>query len=352
MRDFVYNGLPTQVIFGRGTRARLGEAIAQVGGTRALLLSTPQQAAMAREACLGAAAIVSHFDGAVMHTPVDVSDQAMDMARSVEADCIVALGGGSTTGLGKALALRSDLPQVVLPTTYAGSEMTPILGQTEHGRKTTIRSAKVLPELVIYDVELTLGLPAGISGTSGINAMAHAVEGLYARDTNPIMQMMAKAGIAALARALPAITKAPGDIEARSDALYGAWLCGMVLGAVGMALHHKLCHTIGGSFDLPHAETHTILLPHAIAYNAAAAPEAMVMLREALGGVANPARAFYDLGRAVHAPAALRDLGMAETGIDQAADEAVQNPYWNPRSIEREAVRELIARAWAGDMPA
>lgn len=350
MRDFVYRGLPAHVIFGRGTIARLGEAIAAAGGRRALLLSTPPQAEMARAATAGVEAIIGHFDGAVMHTPVEVTERALEALKAADADCLVAFGGGSTIGLAKALALRTDLPQVAVPTTYAGSEMTPILGQTEQGRKTTLRGDKVLPEIVLYDVELTLGLPVSMSGTSGINAIAHAVEGLYAQDTNPMMQLMAQQGIRALAGALPRIAQAPGDVEARGEALYGAWLCGTVLGAVGMALHHKLCHTLGGSFDLPHAETHTIVLPHAVAYNASAAPEAMAMLAEALGG--DPARALFDLGRAVGAPAALRDLGMPEAGIDAAADQAVQNPYWNPRAIEREAIRALIARAWAGERPA
>ena len=351
MRNFVYRGLPARVIFGQGTIARLGEAITEVGGKRALLLATPQQAEQARKATAGAGAIVGLFDGATMHTPVDVTERALEAVQAADADCLVAFGGGSTVGLAKAIAFRTDLPQVAIPTTYAGSEMTPILGQTENGRKTTLKSGKVLPELVLYDVDLTLGLPVGMSGTSGINAIAHSVEGLYAQDTNPIMQMLAVAGIAALAKALPRIVEAPQNVEARSEALYGAWLCGAVLGSVGMALHHKLCHTLGGSFDLPHAETHTIVLPHAVAYNAPASPVAMAMLSDALGA-SDPAQALFDLGRAVKAPAALRDIGMPEEGIDKAASLAVENPYWNPRPIEPDVIRALIARAWAGERPA
>ncbi|EIZ78347.1 maleylacetate reductase [Novosphingobium sp. Rr 2-17] len=350
MHNFVYRGLPAHVIFGQGTLKQLENAIETVGGTRAMLLSTPGQAEAARDATSGVAAIVGHFDGAAMHTPVEVTQRALDAVREAGADCLVAFGGGSTTGLGKAIALRTDLPQVAIPTTYAGSEMTPILGQTENGIKTTLKSDKVLPELVLYDVDLTLGLPVGLSGTSGINAIAHAVEGLYAQDTNPIMQMMAKAGIEALADALPTIAQAPHDVEARAGALYGAWLCGAVLGSVGMALHHKLCHTLGGSFDLPHAETHAIVLPHAVAYNAPATPEAMAMLCEALK-TNDPAQALYDLARAVAAPPALKDLGMPHDGIDKATQIAIANPYWNPRPIEREAIRGLIARAWAGERP-
>jgi alcohol dehydrogenase class IV len=253
--------------------------------------------------------------------------------------------------LGKALALRTGVNQLCIPTTYAGSEMTPILGQTENGLKTTVRGTAVLPETVIYDVDLTLTLPVGLAATSGINAIAHAVEALYARDTNPVTSLMAEEGIRALARALPAIAAKPDDRAARSDALYGAWLCGVCLGTVGMALHHKLCHTLGGTFDLPHAETHTVVLPHALAYNAPAVPDAMTRIARAIGAT-DAAQGLYDLAKRLGAKVALRDIGMPESGIDKAADLAVTNAYWNPRPLERNAIRELIARAWAGEPPA
>lgn len=348
---FVYNGQPARVIFGFGTTASLPAEMQRLGTARALILTTPAQAAEGeRLAALLGAAAVGQFAGAVMHTPVDVSDLAADRARQVRADVVVALGGGSTTGLGKAIALRTGLPQIVLPTTYAGSEMTPILGETAGGQKRTQTTPKVLPQVVIYDVDHTMGLPAGLSGTSGINAIAHAVEALYAREANPVISLMACEGIGALARALPAIARDPQDRTARADALYGAWLCGICLGSVGMALHHKLCHTLGGTFDLPHAETHTLILPHALAYNAPAVPEAMARLRAVLGP--DPVQALFDLGRAVQAPAALAALGMPAEGIDRAADLALANPYWNPRPLDRAALADLIARAHAGAPPA
>ncbi len=168
------------------------------------------------------------FAGAVMHTPVEVSERAVEMASRLHADVVVAIGGGSTTGLGKAIALRTSLPQIVLPTTYAGSEMTPILGETENGLKKTQTTPKVLPQVVIYDVEQTMSLPTGLSGTSGINAIAHAVEALYARDRNPVTSTLALAAVKALASALPKIASDPADRDARYDALYGAWLCASV----------------------------------------------------------------------------------------------------------------------------
>jgi alcohol dehydrogenase class IV len=228
--------------------------------------------------------------------------------------------------------------------------MTPIIGETKDGAKTTQRSLKVLPEIVIYDVDLTLTLPAKMSATSGMNAIAHAVEALYAQDRNPVMSLMAEEAIRALGRALPVIVANPQDREARSDALYGAWLCGMCLGSVGMALHHKLCHVLGGSFDLPHAETHTVVLPHAFAYNAAAAPDADQRIARALGGK-SAALDLFELSGKLGAPRSLQSLGMPEDGIEKAADIAVKNPYWNPRPIERNAVRDLISRAWAGEPP-
>lgn len=351
MNSFRYEGLPTHVLFGQGTITQLAEIIGEVGGTRALLLSTPHQADQASALVAPAGdLIVGHFTDAAMHTPVDVTERALALLNATRADCLVAIGGGSTIGLAKALALRTDLPQVAVATTYAGSEMTPILGETVSAHKTTQRTLKVLPEAVIYDVDLTLDLPVGMSATSGLNAIAHAVEGLYARDTNPVIRLLAEDAVRTFASALPRIVHAPRDPDARTDALRAAWLCGMVLATTSMSLHHKLCHTLGGAFNLPHAETHGVILPHALAYNAAAAPAAMAALRRAFGGT-DPVAALADLARRIGAPASLRELGMPESGIDLAADEAMRNPYWNPRPVERDAVRALIARAYAGDAP-
>src|SRR5687767_1021815 len=214
---------------------------------------------------------VGTFGSAAMHTPVEVSEAALAEARRLGADAVVSLGGGSTIGLGKAIALRADLPQVAVPTTYAGSEATPILGETQGGRKTTQRNPKLLPVVIVYDVELTLTLPAALSVASGLNAIAHAIEARYARERNPMTSLLALTGIRALVTALPGIVADPNDREARSDALYGAWACGTCLAHASMALHHKICHVLGGTFGLPHAETHAIVLAHAVAYNEGAA---------------------------------------------------------------------------------
>jgi alcohol dehydrogenase class IV len=348
---FTYTAQPARVLFGPGRLAELGAELDRLGCRRALLLTTPGHAGLGERvrAELGGRA-GDIYANATMHTPTDVTADALARLTASGCDGLVALGGGSTIGLGKALALRTDLPQVAVPTTYAGSEMTPILGQTEGGRKTTLRSPKVLPEVVIYDVELTLSLPGALTAVSGVNALAHGVEALYARDANPIISLMAEDAIAALGRSLPRILADPGSIAARSDALYGAWLAGTCLGAVGMALHHKICHVLGGTFGLSHAETHTVMLPHATAYNASAAPEAMRRVERALN-VPAAADGLFDLNRALGAPRSLSELGMPEAGIDEACDLALQDQYWNPRPLERDALRAMLVRAWAGERP-
>lgn len=354
VRDFIHITRPQRVVFGAGSLQHLAREIDALGSRRALVLCTPEQRDQAEHVAemLGARA-AGVFDRSVMHVPIETAREARADAQRLGADCAVAIGGGSTTGLGKAIALDSGLPIVAIPTTYAGSEMTPIYGFTEGGLKKTGKDERVLPRTVIYDPELSRTLPVALSVTSGINAIAHAAEGLYAQDSNPVMDLMAEAGIAALARALPAIRARADDLDARGDALYGAWLCGSVLGSVGMALHHKLCHTLGGSFNLPHAEVHTVVLPHALAFNAAAAPVAMRAIARALGTPTAP-EGMQKLARDNGAPVALRDIGMKERDIDQAADIAVRNPYWNPRpfgAAERDAIRALLERAWAGAPP-
>lgn len=351
MKAFVYDGLPSRVVFGAGALARLGEEIERLGAKRALVLSTPQQRDSAAEvaARLGARA-AGVYDQAVMHVPIETAEAARALAGRVEADCCVAIGGGSTIGLGKAIALTSALPILAVPTTFAGSEMTPIYGITAQGQKKTGRDARVLPKAVIYDPLLLRTLPASIAGPSGMNAIAHCVEALYAQEANPIASLMAEEGIRALAASLPRVVDEPDNLDSRADALYGAWLAGSCLGMVGMALHHKLCHTLGGSFNLPHAETHTVILPHATHYNRDAAAEAMGRIARALGG-AEPAGALFDLARRLRAPVSLKDIGMPREGLDRAAQLATENPYFNPRPVQYEGILELLTAAWHGQRP-
>jgi len=351
MNPFVYNSHAARIVFGVGSVDRIAAEIERLGAERAVVLCTPHQRSQAEAIAkrLGDRA-AGIFDEAEMHVPIEVARKARAAASALRADCAVAVGGGSTIGLGKAIALASGLPILAVPTTYAGSEVTSIYGLTEGGLKRTGRDDRVLPRTVIYDPGLTLTLPLSLTVTSAINAIAHAAEGLYAADGNPVISLMAEEGIRASAAALNPLTKDPSDLAARSDALYGAWLCGTVLGAVTMGLHHKLCHTLGGTFNLPHAQVHTVILPHALKYNAQAAPGAMRRIASALGS-ADAAAGVQDLARQHGAPVSLQEIGMAATDLDHAADLAVSNPYPNPRPLERAALRALLQRAYDGASP-
>ncbi|WP_206340397.1 maleylacetate reductase [Blastococcus litoris] len=349
---FTYQALPMRVVFGAGSVAKLPDEVAALGLHRVLVVCSPEQEGTGRQvaAALGdtAAGVLAE---ARMHVPVEVAHRARDVARESGADGVVAVGGGSAVGLGKAIALEHGLPVIAVPTTYAGSEMTPVWGLTEGGQKRTGRDVRVLPRSVVYDAELTLTLPGQLSATSGMNAIAHAVEGLYAPDATPIISLMAEEGTRALAAALPRVVADGSDLEGRGEAQYGAWLCGAVLAATTMSLHHKLCHTLGGTLDLPHAPTHTVVLPHALAYNQPAAPAAVAALSRALGGVDDPARELWELAGRLGAPRSLAELGMAEADIPRIAELAVASPYANPRPVTREGVEALLRAAWAGVPP-
>ena len=346
MRSFVYGGLPSRVVFGAGAVRQLPAEVERLGAKRVLMISTPGRAAMVSKLGLQAAGT---FDKAVMHTPIAVVEEAREMARTVRADCCVAVGGGSTIGFGKAIALTSGLPVLAVPTTYSGSEMTTIWGMSEKNTKKTGRDPKVLPRTVIYDPELTLDLPPAVSAASGMNAIAHCVEALYSHDGNPIVSLMAEEGIRALSKSLPSIIRDPKNLESRSEALYGAWLAGATISTTSVALHHKLCHVLGG-LGLPHAETHAIVLPHAVRYNYDAAREAMARAERALG--AQPAfQAIYELEAKLGIPMKLSGIGMKEADLERAARIATETPYPNPRKVEYAPVLELLRNAYEGRRP-
>ncbi len=351
MRSFVFDAMPSRVLFAENAIEHLPREIEQLGARRALVLSTPQQEALAKDISrrLGQRS-VGVYPHAVMHVPIDVARKARDEAVRLGADCVVAVGGGSTVGLGKAIALQSGLPILAIPTTYAGSEMTAIYGLTEDGMKRTGRDRRVLPKIVIYDPLLTVDLPAAMSITSGFNAIAHAAEALYAENLNPITAMMAEEGIRALAQGMPQVAKNPRDLDGRSNCLYGAWLCGAVLGTTSMALHHKLCHVLGGTWNLPHAETHTVILPHAIAFNYLAAPEAMGRIERAMK-TPNAAGGIFDLMKQLNAPLSLKEIGMQHDDLDRAASLVTEVPYYNPRSTTREGILRLLDGAFFGRRP-
>ncbi|BBC31313.1 Maleylacetate reductase [Streptomyces graminofaciens] len=335
---------------GASTTAIAGEA-ELLGLRRVLVVCGPRGAETGRAVAdaLGDVCAGLHAE-ARQHVPAEVADRAVEVVRAVGADGCVAVGGGSAIGLGKIIARRTGLPLVAVPSTYSGSEMTPVWGLTEHGAKRTGRDPAVLPRSVVYDPELTLSLPVALSVTSGVNAIAHAAEALYAPDATPLVSLMAEEGVRAMAGALPALAADPGDLDARGRALYGAWLCGTTLGATTMGLHHKLCHVLGGTFGLPHAETHTVVLPYVLAHNAPAAPEALAALGRALDTDDAP-RALRELAGRLGAPRSLAELGLGEADLAVAADAATGQPYANPRQVDAAGVLGVLRAAYAGDWP-
>jgi maleylacetate reductase len=351
--DFSHESWPVRVVFrpGAAVSATPGEAD-RLGLRRLLVVCGERGADTARAVAqaLGPACVGVH-DRARMHVPVEVADRAVAAARAAGADGCVAVGGGSSIGLGKAIALRTGLPLIAVPSTYSGSEMTPVWGLTEHGVKRTGRDPKVLPRSVVYDPELTLSLPVLLSVTSGVNAIAHAVEALYAPDTSPLIALMAEEGVRAMARALPAVAEEPESLQARGRALYGAWLGGSCLGATTMGLHHKLCHVLGGTFDLPHAETHTVVLPYVLAHNGPAAPEAAAAVARAMDAQ-DAATALWELAGRLGAPRSLAELGLSEADLTTAATRTAGEAFANPRPVTADTVLALLRAAYEGVPPA
>ena len=349
--DFKYQGLPWNILFSPGAIKKLPEELSKLGYKRALVLSTPQQVNQADDlAALLDTACVGVFSDAVMQVPMETVTAAISAVKNLKADCSVSIGGGSTTGLGKALAIKSDLPNIAIPTTYAGSEMTNIWGITEAGRKTTGRDVRVVPNLTIYDPELTLSLPSHIAGPSGLNAMAQAVVNVTTKNMNPIISLLALDAVRSLSKYLPLIIEQPGNLKARSAVLYGACLAGASLGTGSTSLHHRLCHTFGGSFNTPHAETHTVLLPHSVAYNAAATEEGTRQLAKAMQ-VDDPAVGIFELAKIVAAPTALKDIGVKEADLDKAVAIATEKELENPEPVTKERLRLLLNNAYHGKVP-
>ena len=348
VRSFVHQAPAQRIVFGVGTIASVGTELDRLNATRAVVLSTPGHRRLADGVAewLGPRA-VGQFHGALPHTPVEATEQALEVVRDRRGDAVVSVGGGSTTGLGKAVASRLGIRHLVTPTTYAGSELTSVLGETSGGEKTTQSGPEILPNAVIYDVELTATLPWSVTVPSAINAMAHAVEALYSPDAKDRTDEMALEAIRSIDQGLRALQDDRASLGARSELLYGAYLAGTCLGAVGMGLHHKLCHVLGGTFDLPHAPTHAVVLPYAMAYNEAATRAAMSRIAEALESDHAPS-AVQSLVRELGGPTALRDIGFARVDIGHAAGLAVSRPYPNPGGVTHAGIVELLSKAFDG----
>lgn len=365
---FAYDALPGRVVFGSGSAAaQLRAEVDRLGARRILLIAAQSDLAIAQAVAEPIAErVVATFSGVRPHVPVAVAEQARELARESRAELLLSVGGGSTTGTAKAVALELQLPILAVPTTYAGSEMTPVWGMTDAQRKTTGRSLDVLPAVVIYDPQLTVTLPAAVTGPSAMNAIAHCVEALYVPGANPVSSMQATEGIRALAQGAPAAVAQPRDIDARTLTLYGAYLAGSAFAAVGGGLHHKICHILGGALELRHAETHTVVLPHVAAFFTPAIPTVMARVAAALDGGAqragkdhadaDAAGALYDLGRRLGVPPALRDLGMRESDLEPMIalvreGTAGAGAGDHPRTVDEPAIRAILTGAFEGARP-
>lgn len=352
MDDFSYSQRNVEVVFADGALRRLADAVdATLGASRVLLVSTPGRAPIV-EAARGLLGdrVSGTFDGARPHVPADSVAEAVEMARGCRADCLIAIGGGSAIGLGKAVVRELRLPLVAVPTTYSGSEMTDIWGMSEGDRKQTGRDSSVAPRLVLYDPQLTYTMPREVTASSGLNAIAHSVEALYSRDASPISDLFASEGIERLAAGLRVLAADPETRAARWAALYGAHLSGRALDMTSMGLHHKLCHALGGIADLPHALTHAVVLPHSTAYNASSAPGAMRVVASRLGAE-SAAGGLWELNQLLGISQTLADLGLETRDIGPVVEEVMRRPYDNPAPVTAEGVRELLTRAMEGTVP-
>jgi maleylacetate reductase len=351
MRGFTYDALPGRIVFGVGSIAGLAEEVERLGASRVLMVTDPMTKPVADDLAehLGDR-FAAVFSDIQQHVPIEAARQAREVANRHGADCVVTVGGGSTTGFGKVIALETGIPTIAIPTTYAGSEMTPIYGITSDGLKRTDRDLRVLPKTVMYDPTLTVTLPPSVTGPSGMNALAHCVEALYARDANPITSLMAEEGIGALVRGIGGSVRDPADLESRSQALYGAYLAGAALAVVGMAVHHRICHVLGGTYGLGHGEVNSVILPHAVRFNQAAAPEALERVARAMG-VDDAATGLFDFAVSIGSPTSLASLGMKREDLEEAARLAADPPPLNPRPVEASDVLLLLGDAYVGRRP-
>lgn len=345
--------LPGRVIFGAGRRAEVPAECQALGLRRLLVVADPWLGQAVEEliASLGERCVAAVTDVA-QHVPAERAEACVATAKEVSADGVVVMGGGSSTGLAKIVGLELGLPVVAIPTTLAGSEMTPIFGITEEGAKRTGRDQRVLPRAVIYDPELQVTLPAHLTAVSGMNALAHCAEALWMPSATPVTDAIATEGLSRLARGLPGSVARPDDLDGRALALSGAQLAGMAFGSLGSGLHHKACHLLGGSFGLPHAETHSALLAHVAAYNGAAAPAAMERLGRALAGDREaPSAAIYDFAASIGATTSLGELGFRVESIPEVVEALVSGPPPNLRPMERAGLTAMLDAACRGERP-
>jgi maleylacetate reductase len=348
---FIHESGAPRVVFGRGSVAQVSEEVDRIGAQRVLLFGNPGRAGIQRMlASTPEPHVVGIVDRAQEHVPVHLAEQAAKRAAALNADLLLPVGGGSAIGTAKAVARRTGLRILAVPTTYSGSEMTPIWGETEDQVKVTGRDCAVVPRTVVYDPDLSESMPADLRATSGLNALAHCAEAVYDRDCSPLIKLAAVEGAGALARGLRGRRDAPADANAAEDILYGAWLAGVALAGASMGLHHKLCHVLGGQQRLPHGGLHSVLLPYVLDYQEPAAAGLLDRFTAAIGH-GSAAGAVWDLGRRLGTPSSLSAIGFQRSGIQDVIDAVMAAPPRGPRSIEPGALRELLECAALGLPP-
>ena len=349
---FVHDSLPQRVCFGSGeAAANLSNEIGNLGASRVMLIAAPAESDLADTVATDVPVALRH-DDVVMHVPVEVADRARRAAAEHDIDALVSVGGGSTTGLAKAVALTTGLPVVAVPTTYAGSEATPVWGLTEGAKKTTGTDRRVLPKVIVYDAALTMSLPVDMSVASGLNALAHCVDSMWAPSADPVNAAFAAEGIRSLAAGLPRVVADPMELDGREHALYAAYLSATAFASAGSGLHHKICHVLGGKYNLPHAQTHATVLPYVLAFNGPAAPDAERRIATAFGGPAGALDGLVAFKRELNAPRALADYGFTEDSIAEAAEAILPSvPASNPRPVTAADLRTLLRAAWSGADP-
>lgn len=346
---FDHTTLAQRVLFGSGQAVENTATVIGDHGAARVLLIHDDFASDLGDDIAAQIPVAARIRGVVQHVPADRAAAAVDEAIGANCDAIVSIGGGSATGLAKIVALRTGIPIIAVPTTFAGSEATNVWGITEHERKQTGIDARVLPVAVVYDALLSTGLPGGLAIASGLNAVAHAVDGFWAPKADPINQALGTEGLRALVPGLRRLHDDAGDLEARELTLYGAYLAAVAFASAGSGLHHKICHVLGGRYNLSHAETHAVVLPYVTAFNAPEAPDAAARISAVFDGAPAP-EALFSFGQHVGAPRSLADLGLREQDIPEAADLVLPSvPPSNPRSVDLPALEELLRSAWAGD---
>lgn len=355
LSSFVHDVPATRVIFGPGRRAQIPAEVERLDAERVLLIGDEGAGAAGREIgeALGAR-LAGTFSEVVSHTPAEVVERAVTAATQAGADLLLTVGGGSAVGIAKAIARQFGVRILAVPTTYAGSEMTPIWGITENRRRTTGRDRQVVPATVVYDPELTVTLSPEVTANSGMNALAHLVEGMYSPVASPVSQLTAREGICALVSGLPRVIADPADLTARSLTLYGAWLGSWLLGTTTMGVHHTLCHVIGGLLT-PHAQTHAALLPYTALFNSRAAEPSMRIIKRALAEANRPASrvgvGLWELAQDIGATTSLRELGLPRSALDQITGQVLDAAPDNPRPLTRPGVRALLEAAYLGGRP-